>query len=120
MPGNYSYETIGSTRVIASTTGHEKVRMSVLVTATASGLKLPLICLIKRKDPIPGLKVPNNCIVVYCEQDTFTADIENPTASHVVLYLLGRPSVLDRSVRNAQGLLNLLGVKFICVVASPG
>jgi len=77
MPGNYSYETIGSTRVIASTTSHEKVRMSVLVTATASGLKLPLICLIKRKDPIPGLKVPNNCIVVYCEQDTFTADIEN-------------------------------------------
>ncbi len=76
MPGNYSYETVGSTRVIATTTGHEKVRMSVLVTATASGAKLPLICLIKRKDPIPGLKVPNNCIVVYCgKKDTFTTDI---------------------------------------------
>jgi len=75
MPGNYSYETIGATRVIATTTGHEKVRMSVLVTAAASGAKLPLICLIKRSTPIPGLKVPTNVIVSYSGKETFTAEL---------------------------------------------
>jgi len=59
-------ETVVSCRVIASTTGHEKVLKSDLVFATASGAKHLLICLIKRKDPIPGLIAPNNCIVVYC------------------------------------------------------
>lgn len=71
MPGNYTYEMVGAKRVLASTTGHEKVRVSVLVIASASGNHLPMICIIKRKTPIPGLVIPHNCIVVYCSKGMF-------------------------------------------------
>ena len=64
-PGNYTYEQIGSKKITACTTGHEKVRVSCLFSASASGHKMPVICLIKRKTPIIGLQVPNNVIIVY-------------------------------------------------------
>ncbi len=47
MPGNYTYEQVGARRVLASTTGHEKVRVSTLVISSASGMALPMLCIIK-------------------------------------------------------------------------
>jgi hypothetical protein len=78
MPGNYTYDTVGSQRVIASTSGHDKVRMSCIFAATKSGRKLDIICLIARKTEIPGLKVPPNVIVVYHPKGMFITATIHP------------------------------------------
>jgi hypothetical protein len=42
-PGSYSIAKKGSKRVAAKTSGKEKTRLSCLMTATASGRKLPIV-----------------------------------------------------------------------------
>ena len=48
-PNNRTYETVGTRRVAALTTGHEKARISVAFCASASGQKLPLVVVLPRK-----------------------------------------------------------------------
>ena len=56
---------IGQRRVMAVTTGHEKVSVCGLFAATASGKKLPGIGLIKRNPlkPFPGIIAPDNILI---------------------------------------------------------
>ena len=66
-PGNYTYEVVGQRRVMATHTGHEKVSVCGLFAATASGKKLPAICLMKRNPskPFRNLVIPDNIIEEY-------------------------------------------------------
>ena len=48
------------------TTGKEKTRLSCLMTATASGCKLPTLCVVPRKKKIQALEENlNEMIIIY-------------------------------------------------------
>jgi hypothetical protein len=64
-PGSYTIAKKGSKRTAAKTTGKEKTRLSCLMTATASGKKLPIVCVVPRKKRINGIDLPENALVVY-------------------------------------------------------
>ena len=64
-PGCYTLEKKGSKRASAQTTGKEKTRLSCLMTATAAGKKLPVLCVVPRKKRIEGILLPENSIVIY-------------------------------------------------------
>ena len=55
---------------MAVTQGHEKISVCGLFVATASGRKLPWICLIDRdpSNPVVGLRAPEGCILAYCKK----------------------------------------------------
>jgi hypothetical protein len=63
---------------MAVTQGHEKISISSLFAATASGRKLPWICLIDRdpSKPIVGLRAPEGCIVSYCKKCNYFLEIK--------------------------------------------
>ena len=63
-PGYYTLERKGKKRVCANTTGKEKTRLSCLMTATAAGKKLPVLCVVPRKKKIEGLEFPENSVVI--------------------------------------------------------
>lgn len=52
MPGNYTLETKGAKTVSMKTTGHEKSRITVMLSALADGTKLPPMVLLK------GVRLP--------------------------------------------------------------
>ena len=63
-PGSFSIAKKGSKRVAAKTSGKEKTRLSCLMTATASGRKLPIVCIVPRKKKIEGLSLPETSLVI--------------------------------------------------------
>jgi hypothetical protein len=69
---------IGQRRVMAVTTGHEKVSVCGLFAATASGKKLPGIGLIKRSPlkPFPGIVPPDNILIEYSVKGNITVKPE--------------------------------------------
>lgn len=74
-PSAYSYAERGSQRVVADTTGHEAVRISIALCASASGTKLPILVIIPRATPLPGFVPPDNVIVLYRTASTFNGEI---------------------------------------------
>jgi len=61
-----SVATRGARRVYARTTGKEKVRLSCLMTSTASGHKFPILCVVPRKKKINALETnPNELLIIY-------------------------------------------------------
>ena len=64
-PSNYTYEMKGSKRAFTKTTGKERVKMSVLMAATANGFKLDSLAIIPRKKRMPNVIIPSNVIAVY-------------------------------------------------------
>ena len=64
-PGSFTIEKKGSKRAAARTTGKEKTRLSCLMTATAAGKKLPVVCVVPRKKRIEGISFPENSLVIY-------------------------------------------------------
>jgi hypothetical protein len=69
---------IGQRRVMAVTTGHEKVSVCGLFAATASGKKLPGIGLIKRNPlkPFPGIIAPDNILIEYSSKGNLTTKFQ--------------------------------------------
>jgi hypothetical protein len=53
------------------TTGGGRVRVSAAFTATASGIKLPILVLIPRKTPLPNFQPPPNVCIIYKQSATF-------------------------------------------------
>ena len=49
MPPNYLLENKGVKEVLLKTTGCEKLRLTVMLAATADGRKLPPLLILKRK-----------------------------------------------------------------------
>jgi len=50
MPPNYTLEKKGVKEVLLKTTGCEKLRLTVMLAATADGRKLPPLLIFKKKD----------------------------------------------------------------------
>jgi hypothetical protein len=50
MPANITVDTKGSKSVIFKTTGHEKLRIIVMLSVLADGRKLTLFVILKRKN----------------------------------------------------------------------
>ena len=64
--GNYSVASKGARKVYTKTTGKEKVRLSCLMTSTASGHKFPTLCVVPRKKKIESLELQlNDMIIIY-------------------------------------------------------
>ncbi len=49
----------------AKTTGKEKARLSCLMSATASSVKLTVLCVVPRKKRIDGILFPEETVVFY-------------------------------------------------------
>ncbi|RNA36562.1 Pogo transposable element with [Brachionus plicatilis] len=64
-PGNYTIDYRGSKKSYVKSCGKEKVRLSCLMTSSADGTKLPILCVVPRKKQIPNLELNNNMIIVY-------------------------------------------------------
>ena len=60
---------------MAHTTGHGKVSVCGLFAATASEHKFPVICLVKSKNPIVGLRAPPNIILAYSPKGIYNEPI---------------------------------------------
>ena len=77
-PTTRTYSEIGSRRVEARTTGNQKTRISILISASASGKKLNLLVLIPRKNPLKNFVVPANVTLLYgtkgCFNDTLISE----------------------------------------------
>jgi hypothetical protein len=56
---------LGSKRVLVRSSGKEKARISCLFTAAASGIKLPILCVVPRKKAIPNLDLGEGIIYIY-------------------------------------------------------
>jgi len=73
MTGSYTFETIGTKRVEAGTTGKEKTRLSCAYSANAAGNKLDILGIIKREGAISQMLIPDNFIPVYSSKGNFSA-----------------------------------------------
>jgi hypothetical protein len=57
--------TLEEKRAPAQTSGKEKVRLSCLMTTTASGKKFPVLCIDTRKKKIECISHPDSELVIY-------------------------------------------------------
>lgn len=62
-------------RVPSVNSGNDRTRVSVSFPATASGIKLPAVILIPRKNPLKNFDVPQNVRVVYGSSGTFNSNL---------------------------------------------
>jgi len=63
MPPNYTLVKKGVKEVLLKTTGCEKLRLTVMLAATADGRKLPLLLILKRKTLPKSEAFPKDVIV---------------------------------------------------------
>jgi hypothetical protein len=49
-------EEVGTKQIYIVTTGHEKERISVVITCTASGIMLPTIAILKNLKSVPDVR----------------------------------------------------------------
>jgi hypothetical protein len=75
FPSSYTYERRGAKRVKCVTTGGARVRISAAFSATASGLKLPILVLVPRKTKLPNFEPPSNVCIIYKTSATFDQNI---------------------------------------------
>jgi hypothetical protein len=61
MPANSTVDTKGSKSVFVKTTGHEKLRIAVMLSVVADGRKLTPFVILKRKN-LPKEKLPTGII----------------------------------------------------------
>ena len=74
-PTRRTYDHIGARKVEAVTTGQQKTRVSVCLTATAGGTKLKPLILIPRKNPIKNWTPPDNVEIVYGTNGNFSESV---------------------------------------------
>ena len=56
MSADHTYDDIGCKDVLVKTTGHDKLRFTVVLTITASGKKLKPMIIFKNLQKVPKLK----------------------------------------------------------------
>jgi hypothetical protein len=71
FPSSYTYERKGAKRVKCVTTGGGKVRISAAFSATASGLKRPILVLVPHKTKLPNFEPLSNVCIIYKTSPTF-------------------------------------------------
>ena len=62
---SYTYENSGSQNVKSTTAGGERVKLSLAFTAIANGLKLPILVVLPRKNPLKSFVCPHNIMILY-------------------------------------------------------
>jgi hypothetical protein len=67
MPANTTVDRKGSKSVLVKTTGHEKLRITVMLSVLADGKKLTLFVILRRKN-LPKEKLPTGIIFKYNEK----------------------------------------------------
>ena len=63
IPPNYTLEKKGMKEVLLETTGCEKLRLIIMLAATADGRKLPPLLILKRKTLTKSEVFPKDIIV---------------------------------------------------------
>ena len=63
IPPNYTLEKKGMKEVLLETTGCEKLRLTIMLAATADGRKLPPLLILKRKTLTKSEVFPKDIIV---------------------------------------------------------
>ena len=74
MPSNYMLEKIGVKEVLLKITGCEKLRLTVMLAATADGRKLPPLLIFKRKTLPKSEVFPKDVIVRAREKGWITEE----------------------------------------------
>jgi len=75
MPPNYTLEKKGVKKVLLKTSGCKKLRLTVMLTATADGRKLPPLLILKRKTLPKSEAFPKNIIVRAQEKGWITEEL---------------------------------------------
>jgi len=75
MPPNYMLEKKGVKEVLLKTTGCEKLRLTVMLAATADGRKLPPLLILKRKTLPKSEAFPKDVIVRAQEKGWMTEEL---------------------------------------------
>ena len=77
MPSSRSYDFRGVKSVPAKTTGKEKLRYTVVLSAMADGSKLAPMVIFKGLKHVPKGKYPNNVIIQVNEKGYMTSELMN-------------------------------------------
>ena len=64
-PGSYTFELTGSQRIEAFHTGKDRTKICCCFTATALGVKLPVLMIVKRSNELENFVPPADCIPIY-------------------------------------------------------
>ena len=64
-PGSYTFEQTGSQRIEAFHTGQDRTKICCCFTATALGVKLPVLMIVKRSNDLENFVPPSDCIPIY-------------------------------------------------------
>ena len=75
MPPNCTLEKKGVKEVLLKTTGREKLRLTVMLAATADGRKLPPLLILKRKTLAKSEAFPKDIIVRAQENEWMTEEL---------------------------------------------
>jgi hypothetical protein len=75
MPPNYMLEKKGVKEILLKTTGCEKLRLTVMLAATADGKKLPPFLILKRKTVPKSESFPKDVIVRAQEKGWMTEEL---------------------------------------------
>jgi hypothetical protein len=75
MPPNYTLEKKGVKEILMKTTGCEKLRLTVMLAATAVGRKLPTLLILKRKTLPKSEVFPKDVIVRAQEEGWMTEEL---------------------------------------------
>lgn len=82
--GTTSVDTKGKKEIPIKSTGHEKVRITVILTARADGKKCKPYIVIPRKRPIPELEKMNDIVCVYQDKSWMDDDLTKDYLNRVV------------------------------------
>ena len=75
MPPNYALEKKGVKEVLLKTTGCKRLRLTVMLTATANGRKLPPLLILKRKTLLKSEAFLKDIIVRAQEKEWMTEEL---------------------------------------------
>jgi len=94
MPPNYTMEKKGVKEVLLKTTGCEKLRLAVMLAATADGRKLPPLLILKRKTLPKSEVFPKDVIVRAQEKGWLMLECLKIVLVHRPRAFLNQPSML--------------------------
>lgn len=75
MPSNQTYDLEGVKTVTSRTTGHEKLRFTVVLTAMSNGTKLKPMLIFKGLKNVPKGNFPKECSVTVAKGGSMTTDL---------------------------------------------
>ena len=75
LPASYSFDFSGVKSVKCKTTGYEKMRFTVVLTACSTGVKLPVMIIFKGLKKVPKGNFPQNSVITVADGGTMTSQL---------------------------------------------